>query len=387
MKKGLCSIFILLLLAGLLSGPALAETDPPGDLTVPVLSVATEGGSGCTLEKSDGTVSALLTVTDVDGSETSDVIHLKVRGNTTALSWIEKKSFTLKFTEEKDLLGLGKGKKWVLVSNVFDPTLLRNALAFETAEEMGLAYTSRYRFVELRLDGSFRGSYILFEPVQQGPDRVAIDCESNGGMQDFLVEYETETAMQDPDAVYFTAAGHRFIASAPKKPNEDQLSYMQEILSDIILTLENGTEEQIAEKADLPSFVKYYLLNEYFKTYDFGVTSVFFYYQGGKLHAGPPWDYDLSMGNANSELAGRCRSAASSQGMFADKNLFASLAHRSWFRELVKAEYEAHYDFFSRLSADGGVLDALRAANRNPPDGGSTFSAGRTGRMRKTTAL
>lgn len=142
-------------------------------------------------------------------------MNIKVRGNTTALYWVDKKSFTFKFSKKKDVLGMGKGKKWAIVANTFDPTLLRNYLAFETANELEIPYTSNHKFVELWLDGSFRGNYVLFEPVQQGEDRVDIDIKSNNGMKDFLVEYETETAMQNPNDTYFKAANQRFIELIP----------------------------------------------------------------------------------------------------------------------------------------------------------------------------
>jgi len=329
--------------------------------SVPKITVVTEDGNGCSLEKSDGYVNAHITITDTDGTELTDDVSFKVRGNTTALYWIDKKSFTFKFAKKKDVLGMGKGKKWAIVANSFDPTLLRNYLAFETANELEIPYTSNHKFVELWLDGSFRGNYVLFEPVQQGSDRVDIDIESNDGMKDFLVEFETETAMVNPNDTYFKAANVRFIATDPDEPSEAQISYMQEVLSDIITTLQSGSEEQIREKIDTSSFAKYYLLNEYFKTFDFSVTSVFFYYKDGKLYAGPPWDYDLSMGNTNGELAGRCREANSSQGVYADKNLFVYLADKSWFKEIVKNEYEEHYDFFAHIHTDGGVLDTLRS--------------------------
>ena len=233
-----------------------AEGDTPADesFTVPRIVVTTEGGNGTALQKSDGYVGAHITITGLDGSVLDSDAQIKVRGNTTALSWIEKKSFTFKFGTKKDVLGMGKGKKWVVVSNVFDPTLLRNFLAFETADELGLAYTSRHQFVELWLDGSFRGSYVLFEPVQEGKDRVDIDIESNGGKKDFLVEYETETAMQDPDDTYFKAGGHRFIASDPDEPTEEQLAYIQDVLTDIINTIKSGDE---AKEAASFEFIKF----------------------------------------------------------------------------------------------------------------------------------
>ena len=46
-----------------------------------------------------------------------------------------------------------------------------------------------------------------------------LDIESNDGMKDFLVEYETEKAMSYPDKTYFIAGSHRFISSDPDQPN------------------------------------------------------------------------------------------------------------------------------------------------------------------------
>ena len=158
---------------------------------VPQITIETETGDGRSLEKSSGYVNAHICIKDVDGSELTGDIYFKVRGNTTALNWIEKKSYAFKFSEKTNVLGMGKGKKWVVIANVFDPTLLRNYLAFETAMELEIPYTSEHRFVELWLDGSFLGSYVLFEPVQQGAARVDLDIESNNGRKDFLVEYET----------------------------------------------------------------------------------------------------------------------------------------------------------------------------------------------------
>ena len=147
----------------------------PAAAHVPQITVETKTGDGCSLEKSDGYVDAHIRIEDVDGSELTGDVQFKVRGNTTALNWIEKKSYAFKFSEKTEVLGMGKGKKWVVISNVFDPTLLRNYLAFETAMELEIPFTSDHKFVELWLDGRFLGSYVLFEPVQQGVDRVDLD--------------------------------------------------------------------------------------------------------------------------------------------------------------------------------------------------------------------
>jgi hypothetical protein len=94
------------------------------ELTVPRVYVTTDDGNGNTIEKADGYVGANIKIEDVDGSVLEDKASFKVRGNSTALA--EKKPFTFKFSKKKDVLGMGKGKKWALLANCFDPTLMRN---------------------------------------------------------------------------------------------------------------------------------------------------------------------------------------------------------------------------------------------------------------------
>ena len=228
-------------MAVLLSGGGLsafaADTDATWEMTVPQIRVTTENGNGTALQKEDGYQNAQITITDTDGSVLTNNCQLKVRGNTTALSWIEKKAFTVKFDKKTDVLGMGKGKKWALVANAFDPTLLRNYMAFSLAKKLGLAYTSEFRFTELWVDGVFRGCYFLTEPVQEGKDRVDIDIESNDGKNDFLIEYEARR--QEDDVTYFTVQGLRFIASEPEEPDEAHPAAIERAEDDYYVTVDH----------------------------------------------------------------------------------------------------------------------------------------------------
>ena len=332
-------------------------------MIAPRVVVTTAQGNGTTLQKADGYVSATVSITDTDGSVLSDACSFKVRGNTTAMTFVDKKAYTFKFEKKKDVLGLGKGKKWALLANAFDPTLLRNSMAFDFARELGMAYTSNSRLVEVFVDGSYRGCYELAEPVQEGKERVDIDIESNNGMKDFLIEYEAQRV--EEDTTYFTVDGLRFIASEPDEPDEEQLAYITDTMSGIISTMKTGTREEIEAVIDVPSFAKYYLINEYFKTMDFDMSSVFFYYKNGKLYAGPVWDYDMSTGNTNKDLnASRPKNTVATDGILqANKNLYKNLCNKSWFIDEVKQVYEEHYDYIVSISADGGLLDTWSQEN------------------------
>lgn len=354
-KTGAVFLCIFLSLTTLLGSVATAGAAEKAD--VPKITVTTENGSGWELQKDDGYVNAEISITDSNGYELSEAVSFKVRGNTTALSWVLKKAYTFKFAKKKNVLGMGSGKKWALIANAFDPTLLRNYIAFDIADELEIPYTSNRRYSELWVDGKYLGCYMLYEPVQQGKDRVDIDIESNDGKKDFMIEYEY--SREEEGVTYFTVDNLRFIASEPEEPDEEQLDYIVSTMTDIQSTLKRGNKTEISEKIDLPSFVKFYLLNEFVKTYDFSMSSVYYYYKDGILYAGPPWDYDLSAGNEESGLSARCTSANDPEGIFITGNLCKYLYKLDWFKELVKAEYEKHYNYFKSISAEGGLMDTV----------------------------
>lgn len=357
MKK-LVSIFMVTALIFLCAGfTANAEVT---EVSVPKIEINTKNSNGTALQKADGYVNAEIKITDTDNSVLGGSVLFKVRGNSTAMAGIAKKSFTFKFDKKNSVLGMGKGKKWALLANCFDPTLLRNYTAFELAREMGIPYTSEQRIAELWLDGEYRGCYTVYEPVQEGKDRVDIDIESNGGKNDFLVELES-TRVED-DVTYITTGGIRFAVSEPEEPDEDQTAYISSVMADIVNTLQNGDERQIRSKIDVDSFAKFYFLNEFIKNQDFGYSSVFFFYKNGKLYAGPPWDYDLSLGNVNGELnSANAKAASVSDGIMQyNKNLYRWLCGKNWFLNEVKLAFLKNYGYIKNISADGGMLDSLR---------------------------
>ncbi len=354
------SLSLLILVCAVISFEASADSV----MEVPRITFITENNNGISLKKSDGYVNAEVTVDDVDGSSFSESVVMKVRGNSTAFDSISKKSYNFKFSKKKNLLNLGNGKKWALISNVYDPTLARNYVALSLAEKLGIQYTSAFKVVEVVVDGSFRGCYLLVEPVGTGKDRVDIDTESNSGKKDFMIELES--SRQEDDVKYFTSNGLRFAMSEPDTPTDEQVVYAQLTIDDVINTIKNGTKDDIENKIDTESFAKFYLLNEYLKTVDIGFSSVFFYYKDGRLYAGPPWDFDLSSGNVNKDYSSWYASSYKTDGLFVKNyNFFKWLCEKPWFNDLVKTELCVHYNYINSIAAEGGVIDSFYNTYRN----------------------
>jgi hypothetical protein len=354
MKKVISFILAAVILATVFY-PVYAIEMP--DSEFPKISITTENGNGTSLQKADGYINAQVDISDNEGFSLSDSIVMKVRGNSTARIAIQKKSYTIKFGKKKDLFSMGSGKKWALISNVLDPTLARNYTAFSIAQQLGIRYTSDFKVVELWLDDSFRGCYLLMEPVAEGKDRVNIDVEGNDGKKDFLLELEKTRT--EEDKTYIKSDGIRFAINEPEEVDEDQVSYIQGVVDNTISTIKTGSYEEIESKVDIDSFVKFYLLNEFLKPVDLNYSSVFFYYQDGKFCAGPPWDYDLSTGNENKDDSANYADANKTDGIYANKNFFKYLCKKDWFNEKVKELFNEQYPYFRSIYSADGVIDSF----------------------------
>ena len=65
---------------------------------------------------------------------------IKVRGNSTSAG--AKKPYNIKFSSSQRPLGLGKGKKFCLLANLYDKTLIRNRLSYDFGGRRMPLYTA-----------------------------------------------------------------------------------------------------------------------------------------------------------------------------------------------------------------------------------------------------
>ena len=102
-----------------------------------------------------------------------EMAKIKLRGNSTAEC--PKRPFALKLSQNHSLCGMPEARKWVLLANYFDSTMLRNALAFRMSEQTNLGWTPHSCFAELFYNGAYKGIYQLCEKVEVGAHRVEIE--------------------------------------------------------------------------------------------------------------------------------------------------------------------------------------------------------------------
>lgn len=138
---------------------------------LPVVRIDTKGqtvtrrdtwvpGATMRIEMPDGTV-------DYEGT-----LSLKGRGNGT---WdFPKKPYALKLDEKAKILGMHKNKRWILLANYKDRTLLRNDVCLWISKQTDLPYTVNGEFVELVWNGKHMGNYYLCEQIRIDNHRINI---------------------------------------------------------------------------------------------------------------------------------------------------------------------------------------------------------------------
>lgn len=232
------------------------------------------------------------------------ITEIKGRGNST---WgMPKKPYRLKFKDKAEVLGMPSNKHWVLLANYADKTLMRNELAFEISRRMGFEYTPRMKFVDLYLNNTYDGNYMLGEHLRVDKERVNIselkanDSDISGGY--FL---EIDERKGEPNWFETEKSKTVFCIKSPEDITSPQMEYIKQHVQkveDIFYSGSSDMATELARYVDLKTFIDYYLLNELANNVDGNLRLSTFIYKkknDDKLYFGPVWDYDISFGNAN----------------------------------------------------------------------------------------
>ena len=293
-----------------------------------------------------------LTIVDVDDNKITDSeSKIKIRGNSTASG--AKKPYNFKLSEKRDVLGLGVGKKWCLLANCYEKTLIRNKMVLDFAREATkLSYTPDSMFVDVYLNGKLSGNYILCEAVEVGSSRVDIDTDKN----EFLLERDIRI---EEEVVYVVSPIYqiRFAINEPEEPTQEQLDWIMNFLEEAETALGTWDGGAISKYFDIESMVDFYIVLEYFKQVDVNVSSTRFYIKDGKIHGGPVWDYDLTMGNCSdkyySEYNNSNGSGKSSEGFYCNVDWYNPLQQCEEFKQLRNQRYLELQDSITALYSGG----------------------------------
>ena len=285
--------------------------------------------------------------------------QIKGRGNST---WgLAKKPYQIKLDKKTDLLQSGvkdnKAKTWVLLSDGFDDSSSRSAIAYKYAQLLGVKSAVEFSYVDLFYDGEYRGTYLLSEKVQVNKGRVDIenledkntdlnpDIESativegknsyglamryakgvkspediTGG---YLIEHEVSESRYMQEYAWFSVSTktglQHFVCKSPEIWSFAEADYMSCLMQDLFDAFANGgvvpswrnsarAGLTTSDLLDVDSLARIYWLNEIFKNPDGYTFSSGYLYKdsdsnNGKIEFGPAWDFDLSAGNSSNGI-------------------------------------------------------------------------------------
>ena len=231
----------------------------------------------------------------------SNTLQIRGRGNST---WsYPKKPYALKLDSKSEILGMKKHKRWCLLANWMDRTLLRNEFAFSIAKQTDLSWTPSGQFVELILNGKHEGNYYLCEQIKVDKNRLNIvemkeeDISGDALTGGYLMELD----------VYFDEV-NKFKSETKqlpymfKSPDEDvlqpeQSAYFENYINTMesCLYSDNWLENrEYADYMDIGSFVDWWFVYELAMNSEPNHPKSSYVHKNrlGKLKAGPVWDFD-----------------------------------------------------------------------------------------------
>lgn len=321
---------------------------------IPVVNVDTQGVS---IDSKEDYVVGTVSVSAVDEGPDLSVTEMKIKGRGNSTWWLGgiwgKKPYQIKFDDKTEILNMPQDKKWVLLAEISDISLIRNKLARDLANLSRFDYVPQAKYTELRINDEYAGVYLIGQKVEESSNRVNI------GDEGYLVEIDTDAdgRIADDD-VYFRpnvwSARYQQGVFNIKEPNVEYNSTEFNLIKDHINRFEAalfGQEFKDPDMGyrsfiDLPSFIDWFFVNEIAKNQDAkSYSSIYFnYIPGEKIKMGPVWDFDLAFGNVNYS------SAENPEGFWVKENLWYSrMFEDPYFRALVRERFDHYNDNLSEL--------------------------------------
>ena len=252
-------------------------------------------------------------------------ILTRVRGNFSASH--ENKPYRIKFNDGKSHHMLhgsprdespAKAKKWTLINNYGDKTLIRNNIAFEISRRAEMPYSPWCRNVDLLLNGEYRGCYQLTDWLGIDKKRINITEMTPEDLEDEALTggyFFEMNGYAGNDPVHFTSSkGNPITLHSPgdgeiQTPQFNYLVHHFNAMEERVYS-SNYTDDVKGYRPllDLDSFLRYFLTEEYVGNTDM-LWQVFMYKERGDDHiyTGPAWDHDLGLENDRAVYPGNER--------------------------------------------------------------------------------
>jgi len=274
-------------------------------------------------------INASMTITIDDEVDYSGAIGIEIRGSSSQFFFPKKQfGFETRDASNEDmdvsLLGLPEEEDWILNAPYSDKSLMRNILIYDLSREIG-RYASRAKFVDVTINDTYNGVYVLLEKLKRDDNRIDIstlNIDENEG-EDLTGGYilkidkaggSNETLYTDTNSITsqyapYDAGSGQQIHFLYDTPDEEEITIAQKTyISNYLASFEEalaGTEFTNPDTGyvayiDVESFIEFFLLNELSNNVDgYRLSTWLVKDKNEKLKMGPIWDFNLAFGNAD----------------------------------------------------------------------------------------
>lgn len=222
---------------------------------------------------------------------------------------------------DASLLDMPAEEDWVLFAPYNDKSLMRDVLAYKLGRDLG-HYASRTRFCEVILNGEYQGIYVLMEKIKRNSNRVDIaklnpaEISGDDVTGGYIIKLDKETGSGNggwsstfpppnrsgSQQIYF-----QYDYPSASDIVSEQINYIKQYVNNFETALNSPTFNDpvngYTKYIDVDSFIDFFIINEVSKNVDGYRLSTYLHKKkdsdGGKLHMGPLWDFNLGFGNAN----------------------------------------------------------------------------------------
>lgn len=285
----------------------------------------------------------------------SDTVLKKIkgRGNSTFKASMQiygKYAYNFNLDKKEELIdGATSSKKWCLLANNVDHTMMRNTFIYALADDIGIKYAPETRLVDVYDNGNYLGAYVITEKVEYGSNTLMNDMENldnyhedtfGKGYDDyltsksttysgvsykywttndttnlptydyadgdesfkdynFLLEFELEERYTDEPSWFVSKKGQPIVVKYPEYATQKEMQWIIDLWNGVEDAVYSNTTDlsTISDLIDVDSFAKMYLIQELSLNLDAASTSFYIHNDGDMLVASPVWDYDWSMGS------------------------------------------------------------------------------------------
>jgi subtilisin-like proprotein convertase family protein len=298
---------------------------------LPIVIINTNGVAIPNNPKIDGTMGIIYNGPGMMNHPTDSIndyngkIGIEIRGASS--SWYPQVPYgfetrdTSNVQADASILSMPAEHDWCLISNWNDKVFIRNTLAYHLSRKMG-HYAPRTRLVEVLLNGTYEGVYVLSEKIKRDSNRVSIanlDSTENTGLNvtgGYILQNNLWGGGTDGWQLQYHPIDHptfntHLLYEYPKVLNitDTQKTYIQTFINDFETALYGPNFQDSAtgyrKYIGMNSFIDYLIVNELSRNGD-GFKKSQFYHKGkdstgyiSPLKAGPVWDFDWAWKDIN----------------------------------------------------------------------------------------